>query len=210
MSDHWDQRYRSTAPQDVSWYQEVPTTSLDLLGALGVSPTESIVDVGGGASVLVDRLVERGHRDVTVVDLSAVALDAARDRVGDRIGVSWVAADVLTWEPARRWDLWHDRAVFHFFTDDADRAAYVRQMRRSLVQGGAFVIGTFATDGPTHCSGLPVRGHEIGDLVDVLGGRGVVDVVAMRREVHRTPSAADQPFTWIAGRLRSDLGGEMT
>lgn len=206
MSAHWDERYRSIGAEDVSWYQQAPTTSLELLDALGVTQAETVVDVGGGASVLVDHLVERGHGDVTVVDLSAVALDTARRRLGDPPQVTWVEVDLLTWEPPRRWDLWHDRAVLHFLTDDAERAAYVRLLRRSLEPGGAFVIGTFAADGPTHCSGLPVQRYDPADLVDVLGGSEVVDVVATRREIHRTPAAADQPFTWVAGRLRPDLG----
>jgi SAM-dependent methyltransferase len=144
------------------------------------------------------------------VDLSTVALDTARHRLGDPPEVTWVQADLLAWEPPRRWDLWHDRAVLHFLTDDADRAAYVRLMRRSLAPGGGFVIGTFATDGPTHCSGLPVQRSDSDDLVGLLGEVGAIDVVASRREVHRTPGDAEQPFTWIAGRLRPDPEGAAT
>jgi SAM-dependent methyltransferase len=148
---------------------------------------------------LVDHLLARGHTDVAVLDLSAVALAEARSRVGS--AATWIDDDLLTWEPRRRWDVWHDRAVLHFLTHDADRAKYVQQLRRSLVPGGAFVIGVFAQDGPTQCSALPVRRYSEPDLVALLGD---VDVVAQRRVVHRTPGGADQPFNWIAGRLRPE------
>ncbi|QYG93231.1 class I SAM-dependent methyltransferase [Iamia sp. SCSIO 61187] len=207
MSVHWDERYRSSGAEGVSWYQAVPVVSLELIDALSTSPAAAVVDVGGGASVLVDHLIARGHGDVTVVDVSPVALATTRARLGHAHGVSLVQADLLAWDPPRRWDLWHDRAVLHFLTDDADRAAYVRLMRRSLPPGGAFVIGTFAPDGPTHCSGLPVRRHDGDDVVELLGGPAAVDVVAARREVHHTPGDADQPFTWVAGRLRATNEG---
>jgi trans-aconitate methyltransferase len=195
---HWDERYGSTGPQAVSWYEERPTTSLELLAALGVGPEQSVIDVGGGASTLVDHLLREGHLDLTVLDLSALALGTARARLGDPAAVTWVQADLLTWQPTRRWDVWHDRAVLHFLVDDDDRSTYRALLHRSLEPGGAFVIGTFAEDGPTQCSALPVRRYTADDLVDLLGD---VEVVEQRRQVHRTPSGADQPFNWIAGRF---------
>jgi SAM-dependent methyltransferase len=210
MSAHWDERYRSIGAEAVSWYQDRPTTSLDLIDALGATSDASVVDIGGGASVLVDHLLAEGHRDVTVLDVSSAGLDVARDRLGDPPEVTWVQADLLAWDPPRRWDLWHDRAVLHFLTDGDDRTAYVELMRRSLAPGGAFVIGTFATDGPTHCSGLPVHRYDSDALVELLGGLDAVDIVASRREVHHTPGDAEQPFTWIAGRLRSHPEGTAT
>jgi SAM-dependent methyltransferase len=196
---HWNERYRTIGTQAVSWYEERPTTSLELLAALGVTPHESVIDVGGGASTLVDHLLAEGHVDVTVLDLAAVALDTARTRLGDPVAVTWIEADVLTWSPERQWDVWHDRAVLHFLIDDDDRATYVEQLRRSLAPGGGFVIGTFAEDGPTECSALPVRRHSPDDLRELLGD---VEVVEQRRAVHRTPADADQRFNWIAGRIR--------
>jgi len=196
---HWDGRYRGAGPTAVSWYQEHASVSVELIGALGLGPDAAVLDVGGGASPLVDDLLGQGYRDVTVLDVSAVALDAARARLGEPDGVTWVVHDLLTWSPARPWDLWHDRAVLHFLVDDTDRAGYATQLRRALNPGGGFVIGTFAPDGPAHCSGLPVRRYAPADLGALLGD---VDVVAERREVHRTPGGAEQPFTWVAGRLR--------
>ena len=137
--------------------------------------------------------------DLTVLDLSVVALDTARRRLEDPAGVEWVEADLLTWQPTRTWDAWHDRAVLHFLTEDTDRVRYVEQLRTALRPGGAFVIGTFAEDGPTQCSALPVRRHSPRDLLELLGD---VEVIEQRRHVHRTPGDADQAFNWVAGRLR--------
>jgi SAM-dependent methyltransferase len=195
--EHWDHRYETVGAESVSWFEPHPEVSIHLLDELGVGVGDSLIDVGGGASSLVDALVRRGHQDVTVLDLSSVALDRARDRLGV-VPVVWINADLLTWRPTRRWDVWHDRAALHFLTDDVDRRAYAARMRESLQPGGAFVIGAFAEDGPTECSGLPVRRYHQRDFVDLLGD---VDVVELRRGVHRTPTGAEQPFNWIAGRL---------
>jgi len=200
-ADHWDDRYGTTAETSLSWFEESPAVSLGLFDELGVTPRDSVVDVGGGASRLVDRLLERGHRDIAVLDVSAVALRDARDRLGGARGVDWIEHDLLTWEPRRRWTVWHDRAVLHFLVDDEDRSSYARLLRRTVEPGGAFVIGGFAEDGPTHCSGLPVRRAGTEELVDLLGD---VEVVARRRHVHRNPAGVDQPFDWLAGHLPAD------
>jgi SAM-dependent methyltransferase len=197
---HWDNRYQSIGADAVSWYQDRPSTSLELLSAVGAGPDDAVIDVGGGASNLVDHLVRSGYRDVSVLDVSSVALEVARSRVGDNSAASWLVQDLLTWEPERTWEVWHDRAVLHFLLTDEDRSRYVGTLRRALKPGGAFIIGTFAEDGPTECSALPVRRHAPGDLRELIGDGDVVDE---RREVHETPSGAMQPFNWIAGRLRS-------
>jgi trans-aconitate methyltransferase len=200
---HWDERYR-VGETAVSWYEAHPDTSLDLLGTLGVGPGASVIDIGGGASTLVDHLLRADHRDVAVLDVSSVALETARARLGEPSGVTWIHHDLLTWLPPRRWDAWHDRAVLHFLVDDHDRAVYAAVLRRALEPRGAFVIGTFAEDGPTHCSALPVRRYaagELEELVELVGDASDVEIVDQRRTVHRTPGGADQPFNWIAGRL---------
>ncbi len=197
LGHHWDRRYGDGGAESVSWYQEHATVSGELIGALGPPLDAAIVDIGGGASTLVDDLVGHGHTDVSVVDISSVALDAARGRLGDPPGVTWIHVDVLSWRPTRRWDVWHDRAVLHFLVDDDARATYLSLMRRALTPGGGFVIGTFASDGPSHCSGLPVRRYSDDDLMDLLGP---AEMVEHRREVHHTPGGAAQPFTWISGR----------
>jgi trans-aconitate methyltransferase len=197
-AEHWDGRYAAAGATGVSWHQEHAPTSVELMDAVGRTRDTAILDVGGGASTLVDDLLAEGQRDVTVLDVSASALDLARRRLGDRPEVTWVVTDLLDWTPPRRWDLWHDRAVLHFLVDAGDRARYVALLREALRPGGAFVIGTFAADGPTHCSGLPVLRYAPADLADLLGD---VTILEQRREVHHTPGGIPQPFTWLAGKL---------
>lgn len=195
---HWDDRYQAIGPEGVSWFEDHPTTSLELLAALGVTPAQSVIDVGGGTATLVDELLAAGHRDLTVLDLSAVAIDTARARVGDRDEVTWIEADVLKWEPTRQWDVWHDRAALHFLVDDAARDTYRNRMGSALAGHGRFVIATFAEDGPERCSGLPVRRYTPDALAALLGAG--FEVQLHRREAHVTPSGAVQQFTWVAGR----------
>lgn len=208
LTAHWDDRYRTIGTRDVSWFQSRPSVSLGLLDELAVGTDDSVIDVGGGASVLVDALVDRGHRDVTVLDLSAHALDVARARLDAPDAVEWIATDLLVWRPGRRRDVWHDRAVAHFLTGEADRSTYRDVLRATLAPGGAFVIGTFAEDGPTECSGLPVQRFMPDELVDLVtrpDETTAVEVVATHREVHRTPNGHAQPFNWIAGRLHGHV-----
>lgn len=195
---HWDDRYRSSGATELSWFEEHPTTSLELIGMVMRRSPATILDVGGGAGRLVDVLVGEGH-EVTVVDVSAAALDVARERCPDPGAVSWVQADVLEWVPARQWDVWHDRAMVHFLTEVDDRARYTAIMRSAIGRGGGFVIGGFAEDGPTHCSGLEVHRFDAADLRSVAGDAEILDE---RRTTHRTPSGAEQRFRWLAGRLR--------
>lgn len=198
LAGHWDGRYTAGRPEELSWHQDRAATSLELLDELGVDRTASVIDVGGGTSTLVADLLRRGHGDLAVLDVSERALAIARERTGDPGGVTWIHHDVVTWRPPRHWDAWHDRAVLHFLVDDDDRDAYVDVLRRTIGPGGAFVIGTFAEDGPTRCSALPVRRHAASDLRQLVGD---ADVVAQRREIHVTPGGVEQPFNWIAGRL---------
>jgi SAM-dependent methyltransferase len=198
-ADHWDTRYETVGASSVSWFEQTPAVSLQLLDELGVTPNDSLIDIGGGASRLVDGLLERGHGDVAVLDVSSVALGEARTRLGDPDGVEWIENDLLAWEPPRRWSVWHDRAVLHFLVDADDRAAYVHLLRRTLEPGGAFVIGVFAEDGPSECSGLPIRRSTPSELVELIGE---ADVITELRHVHRTPAGIEQSFNWLAGRLR--------
>lgn len=193
---HWDATYAGRGAEDVSWFQSEPHLSLELIDALGIHRDTAVVDIGGGASALVDRLATRGFVDLTVLDISQVALDLARDRIGDAAKIDWVASDVLTWGPDRRYGLWHDRAVFHFLTDPADRDAYLATLR-TAVPSGSVVLATFAPDGPDTCSGLPVARYGPDELADLLDGFEVVDT---RRDVHVTPWGTEQPFTFVAAR----------
>ena len=190
---HWQQVYETKATDAVSWYQPVPQPSADLLQLAGADAESGIIDIGGGASTLVDWLLDNGFRDVTVLDLSDAALAAARARLGDAAsGVSWIAADVTRWRPARLYDVWHDRAAFHFLTDPGDRAAYLHRLRSALRAGGHAIIGTFAPDGPENCSGLPVERYDAKSLAATLGdGFRLVDSC---RHDHVTPWGSVQRF----------------
>jgi SAM-dependent methyltransferase len=198
---HWDRVYTTKAETEVSWFQERPAISLDLLQAAGATPRSAIIDIGGGASRLVDALVALGYKDVTVLDIAGAALDAARVRLGQiAASVRWVVADVTRWQPDRRYDLWHDRATFHFLVDEADRRAYVDTMRRALASGGHAVIGIFALDGPERCSGLPIVRYDAASLRATLGPDFAL--VESRCEEHRTPAGATQSFNFGLFRRR--------
>ena len=182
-----------------SWFQATPRTSLRMLNAVGVTAAASLIDVGGGASPLAGALLERGFRDVTVLDISAVALRHARQRLGPHAGrVHWLIADIRTWRPTRRFQAWHDRAVFHFLTAAEDRQQYLRAMSAATSANAAAVFGCFAPDGPRQCSGLPVACYGPQDLADELGPSWAL--IADDRELHITPAGLTQPFTWVALR----------
>ncbi len=195
---HWDAAYERVTPTGASWFQCEPTLSLELMHALGLSPDAPIIDIGGGASTLADALVERGFVDVTVLDVSLTALDAARDRLGERADrVQWLREDLLEWEPPRRYAVWHDRAVFHFLVDPSDRERYASTLRAAMAPGGSAVIATFAPDGPEQCSGLPVSRYGPEELSAALGSLRIAET---RREEHVTPAGVVQPFTWVVVR----------
>ena len=201
LATHWEAVYESNSPDAVSWYQSEPTVSLELIDALGVSPNAAVIDVGSGASILVDRLLTRGFTDMSVLDISEAALRTSRHRVGeDAAEVHWIVGDLLAWEPPRRYDLWHDRAVLHFLIG-SDVAIYRATVEWAVAPGGSVILATFAPDGPECCSGLPVTRYSTAELAAVLGDG--FEVVVHRREAHRTPGGAEQPFTWIAARRTS-------
>jgi SAM-dependent methyltransferase len=204
VARHWDEIYGRRLPTEVSWYQDQPTVSLALLDALGVTADQPTVDVGGGASVLVDRLLDRRFADVSVLDVSAAALAHAKKRLAERAElVHWLREDVLTWRPGRRYGIWHDRAVFHFLVEEKERRAYLAALRAALIPEGRVVIGTFAGDGPQQCSGLPVQRYDPRDLAAVFGAD--FEVVEHRRDEHHTPGGTEQPFTWVGMVWRPEL-----
>ncbi|MCY7342236.1 MAG: class I SAM-dependent methyltransferase [Pseudonocardia sp.] len=200
-AEHWAEVYTRSGDTQVSWFSTEPVCSLELLDAGGADPGLPAIDVGAGASRLVDALLARGFVDVTALDVSDDGLAHTRERLGEMAGqVRWVVADVLDWVPDRRFGLWHDRAVFHFLTDPADRRRYRELLKSALAPGALVVVGTFAADGPEFCSGLPTARYSPDGLADELGAG--LRVVARRREEHRTPSGVVQPFTWLALRRR--------
>lgn len=190
---HWQNVYTSKEQQEVSWFQDRPDTSLEFIAAAGVRPDAAIIDIGSGASRLVDALLDTGYTNLTVLDLSEAALAASRKRIGPRApSVKWVAADVTVWQPPEQYDVWHDRAAFHFLTEEDDRRAYVSRLTAALREGGQAIIGTFALNGPERCSGLPVMRYDAAGLAAVLGPR--FRLLASRVEEHRTPWGASQIF----------------
>lgn len=198
--DHWTRVYEEKAPSSVSWYQAEPEPSLRALDRLGAGPSSSFVDIGGGASNLVDALLGRGWRDVAVLDIAAPALEAAKARLGSEAGkVHWEVTDITDWQPSRRYDVWHDRAVFHFLTAPEQREAYRRALLAGASPGGLVIMATFALDGPERCSGLPVQRYDPAGLADELGA--AFRLIEAWREEHVTPWGSGQSFNWCAFRL---------
>lgn len=194
---HWDAAYESLGASNVSWFQQSVDPSLRLIEALSVPHDAAIVDVGGGASLLVDALSMLGYRDLTVLDISRRALDEVAARLVDD-DVALLHEDLLEWTPSRDFDLWHDRAVLHFLVEDRDRDRYLRTLRAAVRSGGAVVLATFAPDGPETCSGLPVVRYGADELMELLGAE--FTLVTQESEIHVTPSGAPQSFTWLAAR----------
>lgn len=195
---HWDAAYAHGA-HTRSWFQTEPTGSLRMLDAARVTAADSLLDVGGGASHLIDVLLARGHLDLTVLDISAAALTVVQQRLGPNAAkVHWLVANLLTWHPARTWRVWHDRAVLHFLTDEPARQHYLGALGAATTPGSIAIIATFAPDGPQQCSGLPVDRYDTADLAGLLGAEW--QLLSDHREEHITPGGAVQPFTWAAFR----------
>lgn len=162
-SEHWDRTYRGAKSEDLGWYETVPST-LGLVTEYS-SPDASVIDIGGGDSRLIDVLLELGYVDLTVLDVSPVALERSRGRLGDRARqVTWITADVGGFTPERTWDIWHDRAVFHFLVDRSAQQAYKTAALRALAPGGRLVVAAFALDAPQQCAGLPVARYSVDSL----------------------------------------------
>ncbi len=197
--EHWETVYRTKSHDAVSWYESMPETSLELIEACGLDKTAGMIDVGAGASALVDRLLDRGHSDVSALDVSAEALEASKARLGERAPrVSWFVSDVTLWQPHRTFDLWHDRAVFHFLSSPDDREAYRSVLERAVAPGGWTIMATFALGGPLKCSGLDVTRYSEADLDEYLGPAFHMEHSFTR--VHTTPSSAEQEFQWMVFR----------
>lgn len=201
---HWEDVYAGKQDADLSWHEDRPELSLELLRMAGLTPAAAVIDIGGGTSRLVDALVAGGQARVTVLDLSAKALEIASRRLGDGAPVNWIAGDVTTWKPPCLYDLWHDRAAFHFLTEPGDQRAYVRVLDAALKPGGRAVIGTFAPDGPEKCSGLPVSRHDAESLQAILGDR--FRLLATRRHEHTTPWGAVQRFQFSIFEKKNSAG----
>src|SRR5215471_418959 len=191
---HWNEIYGSKAPDQVSWFQAVPEPSMGMIRSSGIAKDAAIVDIGGGASVLVDELLAAEFTDVSVLDVAETAIERTITRLGQRaVQVNWIVADVLSWAPRRTYDLWHDRAVFHFLIEERERAEYRVTLDKALMPGSSLIIATFAEDGPDRCSGLPVKRWSADALANELRGFQLEDSF---KQAHMTPSGAAQSFTW--------------
>jgi SAM-dependent methyltransferase len=199
--EHWDQIYRTKAPDQVSWYSPHLSASLELVERASVSRAASIIDIGGGESTLVDDLLTRGYQDITVLDVSQTAIDANKERLGKNAErVRWLAADITKIElKTSSLDVWHDRAVFHFLTESNERAAYVRQLAQALKPGGHVIIGTFGMEGPARCSGLDVVRYDAKSLHDEFGKR--FRLVESTKQLHHTPFGTTQQFLYCYCRF---------
>lgn len=193
---HWETLYKTRSPVEVSWYQEHHHQSLRLIESTGVGTSSQIIDVGGGASTLVDDLLDRGYKNITVLDVSGTGLHIAQRRLGVRATtVTWLEADITQAHlPAAHYDLWHDRAVFHFLTEDSDRRLYMHTLRHSLKHSGYVILSSFSLDGPPRCSGLQVVRYDADGMLRELGdGFRLVETV---QETHITPGGKEQRFIY--------------
>ena len=193
--EHWRTVYATKSPEEVSWFEAEAGASLQALRRLQVKPDMAIVDIGAGASRLADALLDLGFTDITLLDIADSALDASRARLGALAGrVSWQVADVREWRPEQSFDVWHDRAVFHFLTTPEDQARYLDHLHAVLKARGSAIIATFAPDGPEKCSGLPVARYSPESLAKRLGS--AFTLAESRRHVHQTPWGSSQPFQY--------------
>lgn len=198
--EYWERVYQTKSANQVSWFQEHADLSLRLIQDAGLSTTASIIDVGGGASVLVDDLLSLEYEDVTVLDLSGAAIATAKSRLGKSAKrVKWIEASILDVQlPVAVYDVWHDRAVFHFMTNDKDRHRYLEQVLHAVKPGGLVIVATFAEDGPTECSGLPVMRYNAEQLHAEFGDPFIL--LGHEKESHQTPSGQEQKFLYSVFR----------
>lgn len=202
--EHWEDVYRRKAETEVSWFQDTPTVSLELIASLALPEDTALVDVGGGASRLVDHLLRAHFTDITVLDISEAALAASRKRLGDKADrVTWIVADVTQWRPDRRFGVWHDRAVLHFLTARDEQARYAEALKMAVAPNGWAIIAGFAPGGPTKCSGLDIVQHDASSLTSLLGRD--FELCEMRSEMHRTPAGAAQAFRYHLFKRLSDV-----
>lgn len=203
----WDSVYRGKRPTEVSWFQSRPDISLELIHETGAPPDATIADIGGGASTLVDHLLDEGRTSILVLDVSGAALAHARARLAPRDArVTWIIADVTDWQSPCKVDIWHDRAVLHFLTEETDQKAYADTARRAVTQGGWAIIAGFAPGGPRKCSGLDIVQHDAHSLRALLGD--AFTLVDTREELHQTPAGRDQAFRYHLFRRSSDRGDD--
>jgi SAM-dependent methyltransferase len=194
---HWENIYQTKDLKDTSWYQPIPTTSLDFLNLFKISKTGKIIDVGGGDSLFVDHLLELGYQDVTVLDISASALERAKNRLGEKANmVNWIIADAATFTPTQKYDFWHDRAALHFLTQEDDIENYIQTIKNGLSESGALVLGTFSKEGPTKCSGIDIKQYSEESMTSRL--EKSFNKVKCVKTDHETPFGTLQNFIFCS------------
>lgn len=193
--DHWESIYSTKQLNEVSWYQPKPETSLKFIKALNIPKSASIIDVGGGDSFLVDNLLDLGFSDITVLDISSNAIERAKKRLGKMSEqVTFIEADASEFNPTKTYDLWHDRAAFHFLTDEREIKNYIQSAEKGIKPSGYMIIGTFATDGPTKCSGIEVSQYSEGSLSKKFDHQ--FKTIACQKVSHKTPFDTIQNFVF--------------
>lgn len=194
---HWENIYQTKNLKDVSWYQPTPTTSLDFLKQFNIPTSAKIIDIGGGDSFLVDHLLNLGYKDVTVLDISESAIEKAKQRLGERsTKVKWIAVDAATFKPTEKYDFWHDRAAFHFLTQDQEITNYIETIQQSLKPTGILVIGTFSEQGPTKCSGIEIKQYSEVTMTEKL--KNFFEKVKCITVDHKTPFDTIQNFVFCS------------
>lgn len=193
---HWQDIYKNKSCEDVSWYQQEPLLSLDLIHSTQITHNDAIIDVGGGASVLVDHLYDEGFSNLSVLDISANALSCAKERLGDAAkDIAWLESDVTQFKAPQSYSLWHDRAVFHFLTEAADRKSYVNVLKQALTPKGHLIIAAFSIGGPDKCSGLDIVQYDAEKIMTELGED--FKLINERNETHITPGDKEQTFMYF-------------
>lgn len=199
--DHWENIYQTKTPQQVSWYQTKPATSLAFIEQSNLPLSAKIIDVGGGDGFLVDYLLEEGYEDITVLDISAAAIEKAKLRLGEKAGaVKWIISDITSFKPTEQYDLWHDRAVFHFLITDEDIAVYRKLVAESIHANGNMIIGTFSEQGPKKCSGIDIRQYSSESLTEQFSEH--FERTSTLTENHKTPFDTFQNFVFCTFKKR--------
>lgn len=196
---HWENIYLTKELKDVSWFQPTPETSLDFIKQFNVPTTAKIIDIGGGDSFLVDHLLDLGYQDISVLDISAAAIDRAKQRLGDKAkNVKWVVADAATFQPIEKYDFWHDRAAFHFLTDEQEISNYLQTAQQNINSTGVLLIGTFSEQGPKNCSGIEIKQYSETTMTDRL--RKFFEKIKCISVNHKTPFDTIQNFVFCSFR----------
>lgn len=199
--EHWEKVYTSKEDNEVSWYQDIPRTSIEVVKKTANGQSNSIIDIGGGNSNLASELMNLKFLDISVLDISEASLNRTKEKLGEKAkNINWYVSDVLGFEPTKKFDIWHDRAVFHFVTGQTDKTAYVQKIKNSLKENGTLILATFSKEGPTKCSGLEICQYDKDSLIPLFGKD--FDLVDLFKEEHTTPFNTTQNFIYTVWKKK--------